>query len=281
MEIAVASGKGGTGKTLVATCLARVLADYNPVLVDADVEEPNAGLVISHQPVNIRPAFRPVPSIDMKSCTLCGKCAELCRFNALVVLPGEVMVFTELCHSCGLCAYICPENAINEANHKIGVIEESALLSGGHLITGRLLVGEVQSPPLIKTARESKRQDSEYRVVDCPPGTTCPAIESIRDSDFCLLVTEPSLFGAHDLELSISATKLLGVRTGIIINRWQGDDGDIGILARAEDIPILERIPYSMELAKSYARGGNPLDAMPELHGILEKIIEEVKERVV
>ncbi|KUG03322.1 mind superfamily p-loop atpase containing an inserted ferredoxin domain [hydrocarbon metagenome] len=281
MEIAVASGKGGTGKTLVATCLARILADYDPVLIDADVEEPNAGLVIPHQNINNWPVFRPVPAIDMTSCTLCGKCAELCRFNALVVLPGEVMVFSELCHSCGLCAYICPENAINEVNHPIGVIEESDLLSGGHLITGRLIVGEVQSPPLIKAAREAKRQDSEYRVVDCPPGTTCPAIESIRDSDFCLLVTEPSLFGAHDLELSIAATKLLGISTGIIINRWQGDDGDVGIIAGEQDIPILERIPYSLELAKSYARGGNPLDALPELRVILEKIIDKVKERVV
>ncbi len=280
MEIAVASGKGGTGKTLVATCLARILAEYNPILIDADVEEPNAGLVIPHRVIDTKPAFRPVPEVDMKSCTLCGKCAELCRFNALVVLPSEVMVFTELCHSCGLCAYICPENAINEVNHKIGVVEESDLLSGGQLITGRLLVGEVQSPPLIKAARATRRQDSEYRLVDCPPGTTCPAIESIRDSDFCLLVTEPSLFGAHDLELSIAATKLLDIRTGIIINRWQGDDCDVGIIAREQDIPILERIPYSLELAKSYAKGENPLTVMPELQVILENVIKSVKERV-
>ncbi len=280
MEIAVASGKGGTGKTLVATCLARILAEYNPIVIDADVEEPNAGLVMPHRVIDTKPAFRPVPEVDMESCTLCGKCAELCRFNALVVLPSEVMVFTELCHSCGLCAYMCPENAINEVNHKIGDIEESDLLSGGQLITGRLLVGEVQSPPLIKAARETRRQDSEYRLVDCPPGTTCPAIESIRDSDFCLLVTEPSLFGAHDLELSIAATKLLDVRTGIIINRWQGDDADVGIIAREQDIPILERIPYSLELAKSYAKGENPLTAMPELQVILENVIKMVKERV-
>lgn len=281
MEIAVASGKGGTGKTLVATCLARILADHNPILIDADVEEPNAGLVISHRVIDTKPAFRPVPAIDMESCTLCSKCADLCRFNALVVLPDQVMVFTELCHSCGMCAYICPENAINEADYKIGVVEESVLLSGGQLITGRLLVGEVQSPPLIKAARELRRQESEYRVVDCPPGTTCPAIESIRDSDFCLLVTEPSLFGAHDLELSIAATKLLGIGTGIIINRWQGDDGDVGIIAREQDVPVLERIPYSLELAKSYTKGENPLDVMPQLRVILENTINKVKERVV
>lgn len=280
MEIAVASGKGGTGKTLVATCLARVLAEYNPLLVDADVEEPNAGLLIPHQPIRTWPAFRPVPAIDMDRCTFCGKCAELCRFNALVVLPTEVMVFTELCHSCGLCTYICPENAINEVHHQIGIIEESNLAGGGKLITGRLLVGEVQSPPLIKEARESRRTESEIRVVDCPPGTTCPAIESIRDSDYCLLVTEPSLFGAHDLGLSIDAIKLLGIRTGIIINRWQGDDGDVGVIAQEQDIPILERIPFSLELAKSYARGGNPLEAMPQLAYILQQVIDKVKERV-
>ena len=140
---------------MIATCLARVLADDNPVLVDADVEEPNAGLLIPHQPIKAWPAFRPVPSIDLNKCTFCGKCAELCRFNALVVLEAEVMVFTELCHSCGLCSYICPENAIDEVKHKIGVIEESDLASGGKLITGRLLVGELQSPALIKEVRES------------------------------------------------------------------------------------------------------------------------------
>jgi MinD superfamily P-loop ATPase len=280
MEIAVASGKGGTGKTLVATCLTRILAEHNPVLIDADVEEPNAGLVIPHQLRRTFPVYRPVPEVDMNNCTLCGKCAELCRFNALVVLPAEVMVFTELCHSCGLCSYVCPEDAINEKDHKIGVIEESVLPGGGQLVTGRLLVGEVQSPPLIKVARETGGQDAQYRLVDCPPGTTCPAIESIRDSDFCILVTEPTLFGAHDLELSLEATRMLGLGTGIIINRWQEDDGEVGKIARDQDIPILERIPYSMELAKSYARGENPLEALPELRGILEKVIEQVKERV-
>lgn len=213
-------------------------------------------------------------------CTLCGKCAEVCRFNALVVTPAEVIVFTELCHSCGLCSYICPENAIREVDHKIGVIEESELLSGGKMITGRLLVGEVQSPPLIKAAKESGPQDSDYRIIDCPPGTTCPVIEAIQNCDYCLLVTEPTLFGAHDLELSIAAASMLGIRTGIIINRWQGDDGDVKDIAGKQGIPILERIPYNIGLAKTYARGENPLTAMPELQGILENVIKQVKEGV-
>lgn len=280
MEIAVASGKGGTGKTLVATCLARVLSEYHPVLIDADVEEPNAGLVIPNQKKSTQPVFRPVPFIDMDTCTFCGKCAQLCRYNALVVLPHTVMVFNELCHSCGMCSYLCPEKAIKEVDHQIGVLEEAALVSGGKLITGRLAVGEAQSPPLIKAARRADGEEAEYHIVDCPPGTTCPVIESIRDSDYCLLVTEPTLFGAHDLELSIEATTMLGVPTGLIINRWQGDDGDVGKLADKNGIPVLERIPYSPELAQSYARGDDPLTTLPELQSKLANVIKKVREGI-
>ena len=202
MQIAVASGKGGTGKTLVSTCLLRVLGDKNSVLIDTDVEEPNAGLVLLQPAQKTTPVSRLVPDIDSRVCNLCGECAQICNFNALVVLSDKVLVFNELCHSCGACAYLCPQRAIKEIEHPIGVIEEAQLPGYGTLLTGRLNVGEAQSPPLIK-ATKSQKATSALRIVDCPPGTTCAMIESISDSDYCLLVTEPTPFGLHDLELSL------------------------------------------------------------------------------
>lgn len=277
MQIAVASGKGGTGKTLLATCLVKVLADEKAVLVDADVEEPNAALAFMQPVETTEVVHRLVPEIDPESCTLCGLCAEVCAFNALVVLSDNVLVFKELCHSCGACSYLCPPQAISEKEHRIGVIEKAALPGCGTLITGRLDVGEAQSPPLIKAGKE-KAQGAGLRIIDCPPGTTCAAIESIRDSDYCLLVTEPTPFGIHDLELSLEAVKLLGMPAGLVINRWQGDDQALLELSGRTGVPILTRIPFNTDLARAYMRGQDPLQAMPSLRGFLTDIIEQVKE---
>lgn len=281
MRIAVASGKGGTGKTLVATCIARVLADFSPVLLDADVEEPNAGLVLPHKIERTVPVSRPVPAVNLASCTFCGECAEICNFNALAVLPDKVMVFNELCHSCGACAYLCPEHAIKETEHHIGVLEKASLLSGGTMVTGRLVVGEPQSPPLIKKVKEAAGNTASYVIVDCPPGTTCPMIEAIQDSDFCLLIVENTPFGLHDLALSLEACRILEIPCGLVINRWYGgDDREVKAIAEENGIPILGRIPFSTELARCYAKGDNPLEVMPEIGDILENVIKQVEERV-
>jgi MinD superfamily P-loop ATPase len=277
MQIAVASGKGGTGKTLLSTCLIKVLADDDAVLIDADVEEPNAGLAFMQPVFKMSVVNRPVPEIDPEYCTLCGVCATICNFNALVVLKDKVLVFNELCHSCGACITLCPYAAISEKDHPIGLIEESRLLGYGTLITGRLMVGEAQSPPLIK-AIKNKKSEAKIRIVDCPPGTTCPMIEAIRDSDYCLLVTEPTPFGLHDLELSLEAVKLLGIPGGLVINRWQGDDQELAALTKKTGFPILARIPFSSELARAYMQGLDPLEAMPSLHNILTDIISQIKE---
>jgi len=277
MQIAVASGKGGTGKTLVSTCLLRVLGGHNAVLIDTDVEEPNAGLVVNQTAVKTTEISRKVPEIDNGICNKCGKCAEVCNFNALVVLKDKVLVFNELCHSCGACAYLCPQNAIKEKDHQIGIIEEAQLPPYGTLLTGRLLVGEAQSPPLIKAVKGEKTA-SGLRIVDCPPGTTCPMIESVRDSDYCLLVTEPTPFGLHDLELSLEAIRILGIPGGLIINRWQGEDGELTTLSSRTGVPILERIPFSQELAQAYMQGKDPLEAMPSLRNILTGVYNQIKE---
>lgn len=277
MQIAVASGKGGTGKTLLSTCLVKVLADENSVLIDADVEEPNAALSFMQPVLETQAVHRLVPQIDPDLCTLCGECSTICNFNALVVLPDRVMVFKELCHSCGACAYLCPQAAISEKDHPIGVIEETPLPGCGTLFTGRLNIGEAQSPPLIKAAK-GRNSAAELRIVDCPPGTTCAMIEAIRESDFCLLVTEPTPFGMHDLELSLEAVKLLDIPGGLVVNRWQGDDQNLADLSNKTGFPILARVPFSSELARAYMQGLDPLQAMPSLYSILTDVFSQIKE---
>jgi MinD superfamily P-loop ATPase len=277
MQIAIARGKGGTGKTLISTCMTKVLADKNAVLIDADVEEPNAALAFMQPVTNTKTVHRPVPEILTEYCTFCGLCAKVCNFNALVVLEDKVMVFNELCHSCGACSFLCPYAAINEIEHPIGVIEETPLPGCGTLLTGRINIGEAQSPPLIKAAK-SEMPSAKISLVDCPPGAPCPMIEAIRDSDYCLLVTEPTPFGTHDLELSLEAVKMLGIPGGMIINRWQGDDQNLTDLSERWGFPILARIPFSAELARAYMQGLDPLEVMPDLHSILTDVLHKIRE---
>lgn len=276
MQIAVASGKGGTGKTLVSTCLLRIFGDNDTALIDTDVEEPNAGVVLLVTPQTTTQVSRLVPEINYDACDYCGKCAEVCNFNALLVIKDEkVMLFNELCHSCGACTYLCPRAAINEIRHPIGVIEETCLPERGRLLTGRLNIGEAQSPPLISAVKD-QGENALLRIVDCPPGTTCAMIESIRDSDYCLLVTEPTPFGLHDLELSLEAIEMLGIPGGLIINRWRGKDGELSALSNRTGVPILGRIPFNIELARAYMQGGDPLKAMPILRDIIGDVFKQV-----
>ncbi|HQD91342.1 MAG: 4Fe-4S binding protein [Syntrophomonadaceae bacterium] len=278
ITISVASGKGGTGKTLVATSLARVLAERHPLIIDTDVEEPNAALFLPVSSLQSEPVCRPIPFIDVGKCTNCGICAKVCEFGALVVLSQEVLVFPELCHSCGACVGLCPEKAISEEKRMIGEVETGIIDGIGQLAAGRLNIGENLSPPVIKAAKE-KGTGQDLVIIDCPPGTTCPMIEAVRGSDYCLLVTEPTPFGKHDLALALEACKLLGIESGIIINRWQEEDNGIMELAEQADTPVLGFIPFSLELAKAYGRGEDPLQAMPELREILTGIIRQVEER--
>jgi len=278
MQIAVASGKGGTGKTLLATCLTKVLTDQNLVLVDADVEEPNAAQAFSLPVRNSTTIYRNIPEIDYEKCTLCGICAEVCQYNALVTLPNQVLVFNELCHSCGACGFFCPLAAIGETQYPVGVIEETRLLEKATLITGRLKVGEAQSPPVIKATKRF-REEADLRIIDCPPGTTCTMIEAVKGSDYCLLVTEPTPLGLHDLELSLEALNMLGIPGGLVLNRWYGgEDKELAELSAKSGFPILARIPFSYELAQAYMQGREPLQALPALQEIVADMYRQVKE---
>ena len=261
MIISVASGKGGTGKTTVATNLA-VSIGSTIQLLDCDVEEPNAHLFIKPVIEQKKTVFTPVPDIDETKCNFCKKCAQICRFKAIAVINKIVLTFPELCHSCGGCVEVCPERAITETGRELGVIE---IGRRNHLgfVHGRLRVGEAMSPPLIREVRSHTLSDLPT-IIDAPPGTSCPVIAAMKGTDFVLMVTEPTPFGLHDLKLAVEAVKLLDIPRGLVINRSDiGDDG-VRTYAGQENIPILMEIPFDRSIAEAYSKGRLVVEEMPE-----------------
>jgi MinD superfamily P-loop ATPase len=273
MIISVASGKGGTGKTTVATNLALSI-ETNVQLIDCDVEQPNAHLFIHPVFDFFKSVTTPVPAIHMDQCSRCGKCADLCEFNAITLVADTVLVFEELCHSCGGCRAVCPENAIVEKGRELGVLQKGHL-NGIEFIHGRLRVGEAMSPPLIKEVLSSV-DPTKLSIVDAPPGTSCPVIETMKPADFILLVTEPTPFGLSDLKLAVGATRIINVPCGLVINRSDTGDQRVKDYAAAEDIPVLMEIPYDRRIAEAYSRGNMIVAEMPEWKakflGLYEKI---------
>jgi len=278
MIISIASGKGGTGKTTVATNLA-VSLESDVQILDCDVEEPNSHLFIQPTIKEVKTISTPVPEVDMDKCTLCGKCGEICQFKAIVVIAETVLPFHELCHSCGGCMEVCPEKAITETGRKIGVIEKGNK-NGLEFVHGKLRIGEAMSPPLIKKVREYTRSDI-LTIIDAPPGTSCPVINSMTGADFILLVTEPTPFGLHDLKLAVGAVRMLGIPCGLVINRSDMGDNKVKAYAEQEDLPVLMEIPFDRRIAEAYSRGKLIVEAMPEwkekfseLYLRIEKIVE-------
>jgi MinD superfamily P-loop ATPase len=264
MRIAVASGKGGTGKTTVAVNLAVVARELiNDVqYVDCDVEEPDGHLFLKPQIKRTTPAVVMVPVIDEARCDLCGRCAEACRFNALLVTKKNVLVFPELCHGCGACMIVCPYGAIKESTREIGVIETGSAVVGKNGFFNRridyragvLNVGEHMATPLVKSVKE-KTSGKSISIIDASPGTSCPVIEAVRDCDFVVLVTEPTPFGLSDLTLAVGMTKSLGLPLGIIINRSQGIDDELMDYLTAENLTVVGEIPLKREIAEMISRG--------------------------
>ena len=275
MIVSVASGKGGTGKTLVATSLALSLESQVQFL-DCDVEEPNAHIFLKPSIKHQEAVSVPIPQVDERKCTFCGKCAEVCVYNAIAVLPKKVLVFPELCHGCGACSYLCPEGAISEVGREIGVLEMG--YSGEiEFIHGRLAIGEMMSPPLIGRVKEHI-DPRKTVIIDVPPGTSCPVVEAVKGSDFCLLVTEPTPFGLNDLALAVEVLKKLSIPCGVLINRTGVGDNKVEEYCKEEGIPILLHIPLDTEIARNYSRGITLVQGMPQWHQAFQRLFRSMYE---
>ena len=261
MIISVASGKGGTGKTTVSTNLALAL-ERDVQLLDCDVEEPNAHLFVHPVMEKSETVTTPVPVVDETRCTLCGKCAEICQFKAIIVIGKTVLPFHELCHSCGGCVEVCPEDAITEAGRELGIIETGSR-NGLRFAHGKLRIGEAMSPPLIAKVRSLTIPEG-LTIIDAPPGTSCPVIEAMKGAHFILLVTEPTPFGLHDLKLAVGAVRVLNIPCGLVINRSDLGDDEVRKYAEKEKVPILMEIPFDRKIAEAYSRGKTIIEAMPE-----------------
>lgn len=274
MKIAIASGKGGTGKTTVAVNLARVY-DGHVFLADCDVEEPNAHLFLTATGHEEKEVNLFVPLVDESLCDGCALCAKICQFSAIVTFGTTPLVFPEMCHGCGGCTLVCPPRAITEQPRRIGVVETS---QAGNitLVTGRLDVGVALAPPLIKEVRKAVPADRDA-ILDAPPGTSCPVIAAISDTDLVLLVTEPTPFGLNDLVLAVEMVRALGLPFGVIVNRMGSGDDRIQKFCQKENVDILLEIPDDRRIAESYSRGILMVDALPEYGDIFRELLRKIR----
>lgn len=273
MRVAIASGKGGTGKTTVAVNLAQVIR--GPVqLLDCDVEEPNCALFVSPVLRESETVGIPIPSVDESSCSACGECGNFCEFNAIISLGGPPLVFAELCHGCGGCAKVCPTGAISEVDRPIGVVEKG-LAGKIEFVHGRLNVGEAMAPPLISAVKRHAAS-SCVTIIDSPPGTSCPVIEAVRDCDIVVLVTEPTPFGLEDLLLAVGAVREMGIPFGIVVNRSGIGDSRVSDYCRFEGIPMFLEIPNDRRVAEAYSRGQTIVESVPELRPVFEDLWQAI-----
>jgi len=274
MVISIASGKGGTGKTTVATNLA--LSILNAQILDCDVEEPNAHIFIKPEIKSKEIVYIPIPEVNNLKCNGCGKCQEVCVYNAIAVVNKKVLVFPELCHGCGSCSYFCPQGAIKEVNKEIGFAE---IGSRGDLqfVHGKLNIGEMMAPPLIKAVKKYIHPGKTV-IIDAPPGTSCPVITTIKDTDFVILVTEPTPFGLNDLILAVEMVKILNIPFGVVINRSDLGNKNTDDYCSKENIPILMRIPFKSEIAFAYSKGIPFIEVLPEYVKNFQELFKKIKD---
>jgi MinD superfamily P-loop ATPase len=294
MRIAVASGKGGTGKTTVATSLALSLnagvegalpesVSLPPLFLDCDVEAPNAHLFLKpvfeqRQEVGIQ-----LPQVDEARCTHCGRCAEVCQYHAIAVLGKKVLVFPQLCHGCGSCSWICPEGAISETLDGIGTLERGPTPSGVDFARGVLDIGEPMAVPVIRQLKRwANPKPEQVVIVDASPGASCPVVEAVRGADFLLLVTEPTPFGLHDLKLAVELARELQMPAGVVLNRCEDDSPDgyysaiVEAYCQEQGLPILLRIPFEREIAEGIARGKTLVEIHPETMPLFKQLFVQI-----
>ena len=264
MKIAIASGKGGTGKTTVAVNLTLSLTDGREVqLIDCDVEEPNVHLFLDIPLEIVEDITVPTPVFNEDKCNFCGKCATLCQYNAIAVLPKTIMFFDEPCRGCGLCSIACPEEAITENPRKIGEIKRGYKNGKIEFYQGILEIGEAIPTPIIN-ALKSKIREDKFVILDAPPGNACPTMETVEDVDFCILVTEPTPFGFYDLTLSIKLMNVMRIPFGVVINKDGIGDNSVEKYCEEKGIPLLMKIPFDLEIAKLYSKGIPFVNEKPE-----------------
>jgi MinD superfamily P-loop ATPase len=271
--ISIASGKGGTGKTTVAVNLA--LAIENGIqLLDCDAEEPNAHIFIKPKIIEKKSVFVPMPEVDREKCNLCGKCAQICAYNALAVIKGKLLIFPELCHGCGACSYLCPQKAIREVNKEIGYLEVGNK-NELDFVHGKLNIGEILVTFIIK---EIKKHNNPRKtvIIDCPPGTSCPMITAVKDSDYCILVTEPTPFGLNDLILAVEVLRKLGIPFGVVINRSDLGNKNVENYCQKENIRILAKIPFNKEIAVAYSKGITIVDSISSYKQFFQEMFDSI-----
>jgi MinD superfamily P-loop ATPase len=273
MRIAIASGKGGTGKTTVATNLAWVAArnGHSVAYLDCDVEEPNGHLFLKPEISSSRPIGRLHPAVDEEKCAHCGLCGEICQYSAIVCVGEKVLVYPELCHACGGCVLVCAPGAITE------VLRESGKLEIGQagpvrFVHGVLRIGEAMSTHLIRQVKQAA-PETDLVIIDSPPGTSCPVIESVRDADYVLLVTEPTPFGLNDLKLAVEMVRTMKLPLGVVINRAGSGDSQTAEYCRMQGIEVLATIPDDRRVAEAYSRGVLASEAMPEIRTRMEQLL--------
>lgn len=275
LRIAVASGKGGTGKTMVSLNLAAMFGE--PVQIgDCDVEAPNVNLFLRCDKLTCHNVAMMIPEVDADRCTGCGACSELCQFRSIITIGKRALVFPELCHGCGGCARVCPTGAISERSHQIGVVA-SGQTGSLRLVEGRLEVGVSLVPPVIRAVRE-QLQDDLTAILDAPPGTSCPVVATLREADYVVLVTDPTPFGLHDLKLAVETVRELGLPCGVVVNR-AGDD-PVGVYRYCCDqqLPVLLSIPEDRQIAEVISRGGLISQAIPEYGRMFAELAKTVKQ---